>query len=33
VVLYYQPQKVVKKLDIEKEKELIEKTKQRFGIN
>ena len=33
VVLYHQPEKTVKKLDIEKEKELIQKTKQKYGIS
>jgi len=33
VVLYYQATKTVKKLDIEKEKELIEKTKAKYGLN
>lgn len=33
VVLYHQPEKIVKKMDIEKEKELIQKTKQKYGIS
>ena len=33
VVLYYQPQKALKKMDVEKERELIEKTKQKYGLN
>ena len=32
VVLYYQPAKSIKKVDVEKERELIEKTKQKYGM-
>ena len=33
VVLYYQAQKAFKKIDVEKEKEYIEKTKQKYGLD
>jgi pre-mRNA branch site protein p14 len=33
VVLYFQPSKLAKKFDAEKEKELIERTKQKYGLN